>query len=166
MSDTWESWHWRIDGGSSSWTGGYIIKPLTLDATQPQAGSLGRKASGQMGQRTLMAGWLLLGMDWTVLQWLSAHSHQCLLLLLLYCRLIWAVNFTSFSRIEFILHWTPGIKNTGKLLGSDKQTFSGTISSYWLEICDSSELRQIKQTAHSDTVRESSSSQRNGKIDS
>lgn len=131
MSDTWESWHWRIDGSSSSWTGGYIIIALTLDTTHPLPDSLGRRANGQMGQRCLMPGRLLLGLDWTVLQWLSLYSHQCLLLLLLRC-LTWAVNLTSFSRIEFILNWTPGIKNTGKLLGSDKQTFSGTISSYWL----------------------------------
>lgn len=131
MSDTWESWHWRIDGGSSSLTGGYIIKALTLDSAQPQAGSLGRRASGQMGQRPLIPGRLLLGLDWTVMQWLSLCFHQCLLLLLLCC-LTWAVNLTSFSSIELILDWTPGIKNTGKLLGSDKQTFSGTISSYWV----------------------------------
>lgn len=144
------------------WTDGCMIKPLTLNATQPQA-------RGQMGQRliSLMSWGLFLGLGWSVLQWLSACSHLCLLLLLLCGSLIWAVNLTSFSRIEFILHWIQGIKNTGKLLGSDKQTFSGTISSYWnVEMCDRSEHSQIKQTAHSDIVRESSSSQRNVKIDS
>lgn len=84
-----------------------------------------------MGQRPLMPGGPLLGLDCTGLQWLSLHSHQCLLLLILCC-LTWALNLTPFSRIEFLLHWIPGIKNTRKSLGSDKQTFSGTISSYWL----------------------------------
>lgn len=97
------------------WTDGYMIKPLILNATQPQA-------RGQMGQRliSLLSWGLFLGLGWIVLQWLSAYSHLCLLLLLLCGSLIWAVNLTSFSRIEFILHWIQGIKNTGKLLGSDK----------------------------------------------
>lgn len=78
-----------------------------------------------------MPGRLFIGLDWTVLQWLSLHSQQRLLLLILCCP-TWGVNLTSFSRIEFILHWIPGKKNTGKLLSFDKQTFSGKISSYWL----------------------------------